>query len=87
MVNTLVIFDVPHRVARQRLDALLRAHGFIWLFPYARWSSRPLAAHDGLLRRVRSRLRGEAFRMVFIETDADNRTSARWLTADGTERR
>ena len=87
MVNTLALYDVPKRVTRQRLEALLRADGFVWLFPHARWSSRPLSAHDRLVRRVRSRLVGEAYRLVFLEISARNRTEARWLTAAPTERR
>lgn len=80
MVNTLALYDVPHRAVRQRLEALLRAHGFVWLFPHARWSSRPLATHGHLVRRVRSRLAGDTYRLVLIEVSAKNRKEARWLT-------
>lgn len=59
-MNTLVLFDVARQSARRRLESLLRAEGFVWLFPYARWSSRSLAGRENLARRVRSRLRGEA---------------------------
>jgi len=86
MVNTLVLYDAPQRAVRQRLEALLRANGFVWLFPYARWSSRPLATHGQLVRRVRSRLAGDTYRLVFIEVSAQHRREARWLTraqADG----
>jgi CRISPR/Cas system-associated endoribonuclease Cas2 len=81
MVNTLVLYDVPRRASRQRLEALLRAHGFTWLFPYARWSSARLSQHDGLIQGVRSRLKGEAYTLVFIEMTANSRRRARWLTA------
>ncbi len=87
MVNTLVMYDVPKRTARQRLDALLRAGGFVWLFPHARWSSKPMAAHAALTRRVRSRLAGETYRVVFLEIDAVHRGEAKWLTAAPTEPR
>lgn len=85
MVNTVALFDVPKRPSRQRLEALLRAHGFLWLFPNARWSSKPLVAHDRLFRQVRSRLAGETYRIVFLEITARNRREARWLTAAPTE--
>ncbi len=81
MVNTLVLYDVPRRVSRERLEALLRAHGFVWLFPYARWSSTRLSQHDGLIQGVRSRLKGEPYRVVFIQLMADSRRCALWLTA------
>jgi len=80
MVNTLVLYDAPHRTTRQRLESLLRAHGFTWLFPYARWSSRPLREHHGLARSVRSRLKDDAYRVVFIEITSDRRKGALWLT-------
>ena len=86
MVNTLALYDIPHRSSRLRLESLLRAAGFMWLFPYARWSSSPLAQHERLLRRVRSRFKGEMYRMVFIEITADRRTGALWLTATRTRR-
>jgi len=87
MVNTLVLYDVPRRAARQRLESLLRAPGFVWLFPSARWSSRTLSGHDRLVRRVRARLAGETYRVVFIEVATRHRMEARWLTAAPPERR
>lgn len=81
MVNTLVLYDVPRRASRQRLEALLRARGFVWRFPYARWSSARLSQHDGLIQGVRSRLKGEAYRVVFIEMMANSRRRAVWMTA------
>ncbi len=87
MVNTVVLYDVPHRVARQRVEALLRAHAFVWLFPHARWSSRPIASHDHLARSIRSRLAGETYRLVFLEIPARNREEARWLTGALRDRR
>ena len=86
MVNTLVLYDVPQRATRDRLESLLRAHGFIWLFPHARWCSKPLAAHAGLPGRVRSRLSGRAYRILVLEIGDRHRREARWLTADPTER-
>ncbi len=85
MVNTLALFDVPKRHARQRLESLLRRHQFVFLFPYARWSSKPLRAHEDLVRQVRSRLAGETYRIVFLEITARNRREARWLTAAPTD--
>lgn len=87
MVNTVVLFDVPRRPARQRLEALLRTHGFVWLFPYARWSTRPLSRHQQLLRQVGGRLTGESYRIVFLEITARSRKEARWLTAVPTDSR
>lgn len=81
MVNTLVLYDVPKHQPRQRLEAVLRAHGFVWLFPSARWSSKPLAAHRYLLRRIRARLEGETYRIVLLQMSDANRREARWLTA------
>lgn len=81
MVNTLALYDVPKRVTRQRLEGVLRAHGFVWLFPNVRWSSQPLAVHEHILRQVKSRLAGETYRLVFLEISARNRMEARWLTA------
>jgi len=87
MVNTLALYDVPKRATRVRLETVLRAHGFVWLFPHARWSSRPLTEHTRLVRHVRSRLSGETYRIVFLEIPARNRLEARWLTVARTERR
>lgn len=81
MVNTLVIYDIPRRASRQKLETLLRCHGFVWLFPHARWSSAPLAHHGLLIRRIRSRLREEPYRLVFIEMPVTHRKRARWLSA------
>lgn len=80
-MNTLIMFDVPKRRARERLEALLRMHGFVWLFPHARWSSKPLLAHERLVRRVTSRLAAETYRIVLLEITARSRKEARWLTA------
>jgi hypothetical protein len=79
VVNTLAVYDVPIRADRQRLESLLRANGFVWLFPHARWSSRGLAEHTGLARVIRSRLAGRAYRVVLIEFTPRARTRARWL--------
>jgi CRISPR/Cas system-associated endoribonuclease Cas2 len=81
MVNTLVLYDVATRRSRARLEALLRQHGFMWLFPNARWSERPFARHDRLALRVRACLRTEAYRVVFIQISAKERTQALWLTS------
>lgn len=86
-MNTLAIYDVPKRAPRMRLETLLRAHGFVWLFPHARWSSKPFDIHDRLVRQVRSRLSGETYRIVLLEIPARTRMEARWLTAAPTERR
>jgi hypothetical protein len=86
-VNTVVLFDVPRRPARRRFEALLRAHGFVWLFPSARWSSKSLAGHDRLVRLTRSRLAGETYRVVFLEIPERSRLEARWLSAAPTEAR
>lgn len=86
MVNTLVLYDTPRKTTRRRLEVLLRAHGFVWLFPHARWSARPLTAHHGLARRVRSRMAGESYRLVLLEIPARSRLAARWLSAAPSER-
>lgn len=80
-MNTLVLYDVPHRVSRQRLETLLRAHGFVWLFPYARWSCASLSQLHGLVQRIRACLKGESYRVVFIQLMAKSRKGALWLTA------
>lgn len=82
-MNTLVLFDIARRDSRQKLESLLRGAGFVWVFPFARWSSLPLAAHLSLITRVRARLRDQPYRIVFIEVTADHRRSARWVTAAG----
>jgi len=84
MVNTLVIYDVARKADRQRLEGLLRAHQFVWLFPFARWSSKALGRHPGLLRGVRACLRSQAHRVLFIECSDKNRARAKWLTATNT---
>jgi hypothetical protein len=86
MVNTLVLYDVPTLVARQRLESVLRRYGFVWLFPHARWSSHRLSHHAGLMGAARSRLAGHAYRLVFIEMAGRARTRAVWLTNDPKER-
>lgn len=87
MVNTLVLYDVARRTTRQRLESLLRSHGFMWLFPYARWSSSPLVTHSKLVHGIRARLKNEAYRVVFIEVTAESRRGARWMTAGPQSRR
>ena len=84
MVNTLVLYDIARGKSRLRLEMLLRQHGFVWLFPNARWSRCPLARHHRLARQVRACLRGEAYRIVFIETSDSERTNAVWLTSTTT---
>ena len=81
MVNTLVLYDVAQHRGRRRLETVLGQHGFVWLFPNVRWSRRPLASHDRLALQVRACLRGEAYRVVFIETSVRERTKAVWLTS------
>ena len=80
MVNTIVLYDVAHRRDRARLETLLRRHGFVWLFPHARWSSTPLRDHGRLVSDIRSRLRGTAYRLVLFEVAAAQRAGSRWLT-------
>lgn len=81
MVNTLVLYEIPHRRARQRFETLLRAHGFVWLFPHARWSSRALREHHALVRSARQRLKNEPYRLLFIDIDARHRAGATWIAA------
>ena len=86
-MNTLALYDVPRQVPRRRLEALLRAQGFVWLFPSARWSSKPLLAHKHLAKRIRARLAGETYRIVLLEMSGASRMEARWLTAAPTDHR
>lgn len=79
MVNTLVIYDIARQRSRRRLEMLLAQHGFVWLFPNARWSRRPLAHHERLPLQLRACLREEAYRVVFIQTSDKERTRAKWL--------
>lgn len=81
MVNTLVLYDVARRRGRQRLDRLLRLHGFVWLFPHTRWSRQPMNDHGTLVRAIRARLSGDAYRIVFIEITQQSRQEARWMMA------
>lgn len=81
MVNTLVLYDVARRRTRQRLEMVLRQHGFVWLFPDARWSASSFKRHHQLALQVRACLRNEAYRVVFIEISANRRTQAKWLTS------
>jgi hypothetical protein len=80
MVNTLVLYDVPDRKTRLRLESLLRANGFAYLFPYARWSPRAMRHHHSLGRAIRCRLRGGSYRIVFLEISDSSRTGALWLS-------
>lgn len=86
MVNTLVMYDVPDRQNRQRLESLLRGGGFAYLFPYARWSPAPMSRHCALARAIRARLHGGTYRMVFIEVNGASRTGATWVTAHTDQR-
>jgi len=81
MVNTLVLYDIARQRSRHRLEMLLAQHGFVWLFPNVRWSSRPLAHHHRLTLQVRACLRQDAYRVVFIQTSDKERTKAKWLTS------
>ena len=82
MVNTLVLYDIPRRPARRRFETLLRVHGFVWLFPHARWSSRGMEAHHGLIRSARSKLRNEPYRLLFVNVSARDRAGATWIAAN-----
>lgn len=86
MVNTLVLYDVARRPGRQRLDRLLQLHGFAWLFPHARWSRQPMDDHGKLIRAIRARLSGDAYRIVFIEITQQSRQEARWMMASAQQR-
>jgi len=81
MVNTLAIFDVGSSRARSRLEAVLKDEGFVWLFPTARWSSRPPSDHNRLVARLRVALRGAPYRVVLIELSSNSRATAKWLLA------
>jgi hypothetical protein len=79
MVNTLILYDLPHRRDRARLESLLRERGFVWLFPHARWSAKGLNEHSGLSRAIRARLRHAAYRILIVQIPSRHRIAARWL--------
>ncbi len=78
-MNTLAVYDVPQRETRRRLEDVLRAHGFVWLCHNARWSPARNAGDANLVRAVRARLRGRAYRLLLLEVSQASRAGARWL--------
>lgn len=76
-----MLFDAPHERTRRRIDAMLRAHGYLWVFANARWSPSSRATHKWLLRRLRARLRGQSYRLLFVEISGRASVDTRWLTA------
>ncbi len=87
MVSTLILYDAGKRAVRERIESVLRAHGCMWLFPAARWSTAPLTAHGHLVRQLRARLRGETYRVVMIDMPEASRREARWVAAAPTQSR
>ncbi len=81
MVNTIALFDVPSKVDRRRLESLLRQHEFVWLFPFGRWSSKPLSRHRSLVRAIRRSLDNTPYRVLLIEMKESERMNGIWLTA------
>lgn len=81
MVKTLVLFDAPHAAARQALEAVLRAHGFLWLFPNARWSASGGSASQQLIRQIRRRLANHVYRILIIELRGRAAPGVQWVTS------
>lgn len=86
MVRSLALFDAPHERTRRRIDAVLHAHGYVWLFVNARWSRSARRSHKSLLRLLRARLAGESYRVLFIDIRGRTAVDAHWVTALPKER-
>lgn len=74
----LAIYDVATHRAREKVERVLRQMTFVFLFGNARWTSRPVDV-AALTRRLRSTLRGQAFRILILELPVRSVEHARWL--------
>ena len=81
----LTIYDVATHGARKKVERVLRQMNFVFLFGNARWTSRPVDV-AALTRRLRSTLRGQAFRILIIQVPARSAAHARWLHGSITRR-
>lgn len=74
----LIIYDVARLQPRRRVERLLREAFFVFLFRNVRWTPHPVD-RGSLLRRLRSTLRDEAFRIVILDMPDRSIHAARWL--------
>jgi CRISPR/Cas system-associated endoribonuclease Cas2 len=74
----LAIYDVATHGARKKAERVLRRMNFVFLFGNARWVNRPVDIGT-LTRRLRSALRGEAFRILIVQLPSRSVELARWL--------
>jgi hypothetical protein len=74
----LIIYDVATLQPRRRVERLLRGASFVFLFGNVRWTRQP-GDRGALLRRLRSTLRGEAFRIVILDVPDRSIDAACWL--------
>jgi len=81
MVKSLILFDAPSERTRREIDAVLRMHGYVWLFGNARWSRHRSRSKPNLLRCLRSRLNGQSYRILVVDISPRATVDARWLTA------
>lgn len=80
-MKTIVLYDAPQVRTRQRIESILRAHGYTWLFLNARWSARAVSTHLMMLRSLRARLSGQSYRIAIIEVSGRTPPHVRWLAA------
>lgn len=85
-MRTIALFDAPHDRTRLRIESVLRAHGYVWLFPNARWCARS-GNHARAIRAVRARLTGHSYRLAFIVVGGRTKPDIRWLTGTVEEAR
>jgi hypothetical protein len=74
----MIIYDIAILRPRRRAERLLREAGFVFLFGNVRWTRLPVDK-CALVRRLRSTLRGEAFRIVVLDVPGRSIETARWL--------
>lgn len=86
MVKTIVLFDAPKTEARHMLESVLRANGYAWLLVNARWSPSKASTNKRLVRQLRSRLAGYAYRVLIVEVRGRMAPDVRWVTSSAAGR-
>ncbi len=74
----LAVYDVATLAARKRAERVLRQANFVFLFGNMRWASRTVDLAL-LKRRLRSALRGDAYRILLLEIPVGSIEHAAWL--------
>lgn len=82
-----MLYDAPQLRTRQRIESVLRANGYVSLFPNARWSVRAVSTQPMMIRQLRSRLSGRSYRLAFIEMPGRVTPHVRWVAATAGEDR